>query len=135
VDLKIERDAQAARGVRFSIRDGAREIAHAYLYVLRNDLHAAPFGLLEDLHVDKSEAGSGLGRALVEDVIVAAREAGCYKLIATSRQSRTRVQDLFHRLGFVEQGVEFRRDIEAARARPMPAPPTVFHLPPGRDST
>ncbi|MEO0537352.1 MAG: hypothetical protein AAF215_26285 [Cyanobacteria bacterium P01_A01_bin.123] len=34
----------------------------------------------------------------------------CYKLIATSRTSRPKVHDLYQRLGFTQQGFEFRID-------------------------
>lgn len=106
--MKIERESRSARGIRFSISSNEGEIARAYLYVMTNDLHAEPFGLLEDVYVDESQRGSGLGTALVREVIAAAREAGCYKLIATSRASRQRVHELYERLGFVNYGLEFR---------------------------
>jgi GNAT superfamily N-acetyltransferase len=106
--LKIERESRPARGIRFSISGERGEIARAYLYVMTNDLHAEPFGLLEDVYVDESQRGSGLGTALVREVIAAAREAGCYKLIATSRASRPRVHELYERLGFTNYGLEFR---------------------------
>jgi GNAT superfamily N-acetyltransferase len=78
---------------------------------MHNDLHAAPFGLLEDVFVDESARGGGVGTALVRDVIAAAKEAGCYKLIATSRASRPKVHALYERLGFENYGVEFRMNL------------------------
>lgn len=80
---------------------------------MTNDLHEAPFGLLEDVYVEESQRGNGLGSALVVEVIAAAREAGCYKLVATSRTSRPKVHELYERLGFEAHGVEFRIDFEA----------------------
>ncbi|HET8699012.1 MAG TPA: GNAT family N-acetyltransferase [Gammaproteobacteria bacterium] len=106
--MKVKRDDRPARGIRFSVGDDGREIARAYLYVMTNDLHAAPFGLLEDVFVDESQRGGGVGTALVNEVIGAARELGCYKLIATSRTSRPKVHELYERLGFEKHGVEFR---------------------------
>ncbi len=103
-----------AEGIRFSLTDGAKEVGRAYLYVMRNDLHLAPFGLLEDVYVDESQRGSGLGTKLVEEVVAAAREAGCYKLIATSRTSRPKVHELYRRLGFEDRGIEFRMDLASA---------------------
>ena len=108
--MKVDRKVQAAHGIRFSISGGNGEIARAYLYVMRNDLHTAPFGLLEDVCVDETQRGSGLGTMLVQEVIVAARAAGCYKLIATSRTSRPKVHELYRRLGFENHGIEFRMD-------------------------
>jgi len=112
--MKVERQERAAKGIRFSIRDSGRELARAYLYVMTNDLHDAPFGLLEDVYVDESQRGNGLGTALVKEVVSAAQEAGCYKLIATSRTSRPKVHELYERLGFKKHGVEFRMNFSGS---------------------
>jgi GNAT superfamily N-acetyltransferase len=109
--VNINRKSRPAQGIRFSIDDGGGEVARAYLYVLNNDLHDAPFGLLEDVFVDESKRGSGLGTSLVNEVIAAAKAAGCYKLIATSRASRPKVHELYERLGFEKYGVEFRMNL------------------------
>ena len=109
---KIDREERAARGIRFSIAGENGEVARAYLYLMTNDLHDAPFGLLEDVFVAESERGSGLGTALVNEVIAAAREAGCYKLVATSRASRPKVHELYERLGFANHGLEFRMNLD-----------------------
>lgn len=114
--MKVVRQTQPAQGIRFSISGSNGEIARAYLYVMTNDLHDAPFGLLEDVFVDESQRGSGLGTALVREVIAAARELGCYKLIATSRASRPRVHELYERLGFENYGVEFRMNLSRGGA-------------------
>ena len=112
--MKVDRKPQAAEGIRFSISSGGVEVARAYLYLMHNDLHKAPFGLLEDVFVDESQRGGGLGRKLVQEVIVAARQAGCYKLIATSRTSRPKVHELYQRLGFENHGFEFRMNFRDA---------------------
>jgi GNAT superfamily N-acetyltransferase len=111
--VKVDRQTRAAQGIRFSVSGAGGEIARAYLYVMTNDLHAEPFGLLEDVFVDESQRGSGIGTALVREVITAAREAGCYKLIATSRAARPKVHELYERLGFENYGVEFRMNLGA----------------------
>lgn len=98
------------RGVRFSIRESEREVGRAYLYLLRNDLHPEPFGLLEDVFVAPEYRGGGQGNNLVRAVIERARDEGCYKLVATSRNDGTRdaVHTWYKRLGFEEYGTEFR---------------------------
>lgn len=107
----IHREERPARGIRFSIDGAGGEVARAYLYIMTNDLHDTPFGLLEDVFVVESERGSGLGTVLVEEVIAAARAAGCYKLVATSRASRPKVHALYERFGFASYGVEFRMNL------------------------
>ena len=87
--ISIVREERAARGIRFSIAGENGEVARAYLYLMTNDLHDAPFGLLEDVFVAETERGGGLGTALVNEVIAAAREAGS---TSSSRRAAPRDQ-------------------------------------------
>jgi GNAT superfamily N-acetyltransferase len=99
----------AAEGIRFSVEMDGREVGRAYLYLLRNDLHSQPFGLLEDVFVEPDYRGSGVAGELLEAVMAEAKRS-CYKLIATSRDggTRTSVHEWYIRLGFVNYGTEFR---------------------------
>lgn len=110
--MEVIREEQPAQGIRFSCRHDGTEVARAYLYVMANDLHDEPFGLMEDVFVHEAQRGNGLGTKLVEEVISAAKELGCYKLIATSRESRPKVHELYLRLGFADHGREFRMDMK-----------------------
>jgi GNAT superfamily N-acetyltransferase len=110
--MTMSRSTVNARGIRFSCEREGHEVARAYLYIMTNDLHEEPFGLMEDVYVDESNRGEGLGTNLVNEVVAAAKELGCYKLIATSRDSRPKVHELYRRLGFSDHGREFRMDIE-----------------------
>ncbi|MGC9602438.1 MAG: GNAT family N-acetyltransferase [Minisyncoccia bacterium] len=103
----------AARGTRFSINKDGREVARGYLYLLTNDLHAEPFGLVEDVYVDEKYRSLNLGRELLAEIISEARHNKCYKLIATSRNDGTRqaVHDWYVRLGFRNYGTEFRMEL------------------------
>ena len=107
----IEAKTVEAKGIRFALIENEREIARAYLYIMHNDLHSEPFGLLEDVYVNENYRGSGLGTKLVKQVISVAKEQNCYKLIATTRKSRLKVHQLYERLGFVCRGYEFRIDL------------------------
>jgi GNAT superfamily N-acetyltransferase len=109
--MDVSRENRAAQGIRFSVRVDGVEVARAYLYLMNNDLHQEPFGLMEDVFVDESQRCEGLGTKLVNEVVTAAKESGCYKLIATSRDSRPKVHDLYRRLGFSDHGREFRIDL------------------------
>lgn len=100
----------SAHGVRFSIDRGGIEVGHAYVYILKNDLHAEPFALLEDVSVHSDYQGRGIGNKLIQAVIEYVSSVGGYKLIATSRDDGTRniVHQWYERLGFAKYGVEFR---------------------------
>ena len=106
--MKITTNEVAARGIKFAVVENDREVARAYLYLMHNDLHTKPFGLLEDVYVIENKRGEGLGTKLVEQLMEEAKNQECYKLIATSRKSRPKVHQLYKRLGFEEYGLEFR---------------------------
>jgi len=106
--LKIESSKVSCLGIKFSIKQGDKEIARAFLYIMHNDLHNAPFGLMEDVFVESGLRGLGIGMELIKKIIEAAKEHGCYKLIAASRHSRHKVHKLYKKLGFSNHGVEFR---------------------------
>ena len=108
--MKLNTAAITTSGMKFSLVEDNLEVARAYLYFIHNGLHQEPFGLLEDVFVVQSHRGEGLGTKLIEQVVRAAKEHGCYKLVATSRTSRSKVHQLYKRLGFQERGVEFRID-------------------------
>lgn len=105
-------EAKQATGILFEIMDGEVQIARGYLYILGNMLHQRPFGFMEDIFVHPDHRGKGLGTQIVDAIIEAARSAGCYKLIATSRSERERVHTLYRELGFQAQGLEFRMNFE-----------------------
>lgn len=108
--MVIEQKKITARGIKFFVKDGQKEIARAFLYILKNGLHQRPFGFLEDVFVDEKYRGQGLGILLVKKAIKAAKREHCYKFIATSRRSRPRVHQLYKKLGFKDWGREFRID-------------------------
>ncbi|MDP2736411.1 MAG: GNAT family N-acetyltransferase [bacterium] len=108
--MDIKQKIIKANGIILFIEDGGKEIAHAYLYILKN-IHDQPFGFMEDIFVDESFRNKGLGTKLIEELIKAAKQNNCYKLIGNSRQERVNVHSLYMRLGFKDWGKEFRMDM------------------------
>ncbi len=98
--------------VKFTAEENGVEVGRASLYVLFNDLHEEPYGLLEDVFVDDAYRGKGYGRDLVHAVIHEAKKRNCYKLIATSRESRSEVHAMYEKYGMKKYGREFRMDFE-----------------------
>lgn len=109
--MNFEKKNIEAKGIRISITENSFEVGRAYIYLMHNDLHDRPFALMEDVYVDESYRGKGIGSKLVNKVIELAKEANCYKIIATSRTSRPLVHQLYQRLGFSHHGFEFRIDL------------------------
>ena len=111
--MNIRESEAKCSGIKFSVKnDGGEEVGRAFLYLMHNDLHEEPFGLLEDVFIKESERGGGIGTELVKNVIKKAEEVGCYKLIATSRHSRPKVHALYEKLGFENHGIEFRMEFK-----------------------
>ena len=109
--MKVVQSAAVSEGIKLTILDEqSRVVGRAFLYILHNDLHEQPFGLLEDVFVEEVARGQGLGSDLVRRVIELAKKSGCYKLVATSRYSRDKVHKLYRQLGFIDHGREFRTD-------------------------
>jgi len=109
--MKIIKEERQASCIRFSVNEEGEELGHAWLYILRNDLHEAPFGFIEDVFIDEACRGKGYGTKLVEDMLAEAKRLHCYKAILTSRYTKPRVHTLYERAGFKDWGKEFRLDL------------------------
>jgi ribosomal protein S18 acetylase RimI-like enzyme len=80
-------------------RDDARRIVGALtlvVYGVPTGLHA----LIEDVVVDESARGRGVGEALTREAIERARAAGAHAVGLTSRPEREAANRLYRRLGF-----------------------------------
>jgi len=108
--MQIQCEKISSYGMKFYIEQDNTEIARVYLYILNNDLHKEPFGFMEDVFVDESLRGKGIGSLLVKKIIEEAKKLDCYKLICTSRHSKPRVHELYEKSGFQNHGLEFRID-------------------------
>lgn len=109
--METRKEELSVEGIRLSVQEKDKEVAHAYLYVMRNDLHEEPFGLVEDIFVEEAWRGKGYGTELLKELIEEARRRRCYKIIATSRHSRENVHRWYQKLSFRDHGVEFRLDL------------------------
>ena len=109
--MEIKYKKARAKGIKFVAEINSKEVGRAFLYLMYNDLHKQPFGLIEDIFVNESCRGQGIGTELVNKAIKEARKQNCYKLIVTSRYSRPKVHVLYKRLGFKDWGKEFRMDL------------------------
>ncbi len=110
--MKINQKKITTTGLRLSLSDDNLEIAHAFLYFLRNDLHSQLSAYLEDVFVDETLRGQGFGRKLIETAIQEAKKARCYKLVATARFSNTTAEKLYTSSGFQKHSHGFRLDFQ-----------------------
>jgi len=108
MQTKIDKKSVKAEGIKFFVEKDGKEVARAFLYIMKNDLHKEPFGFLEDLFVDEQLRGQGVGTELLNMVIAEAKKIGCYKLIANSRHERENVHKMYEKAGFENFGIEFK---------------------------
>lgn len=110
--MNVNQTEKTTVGIKVFVQENGEELGRAWLYLIYNDLHTEPYGLLEDVFVKEDKRGRGVGKKLLEKIISEARERKCYKIIGTSRMSRDMVHEWYKRLGFREYGLEFRMDLK-----------------------
>lgn len=108
--MEVKSQKIESNAFRFSIEQDGKEIGRAFLYIIRNDLHEEPYGLMEDVFVEEEYRRKGLGTELLTKLIEEAKKQGCYKLIGTSRLSRENIHTWYEKMGFKHWGKEFRID-------------------------
>ena len=82
----------------------ARDASEAIVGMLTLAVFRIPTGLrawIEDVVVDTSARGEGVGAALTDAAVARARAMGCRNVDLTSRPSREAANRLYRRLGFV----------------------------------
>lgn len=67
----------------------------------------APSAVVEDVVVDESCRGLGIGKAMMGRAMEIAREKGCYKLTLSSNARRTDAHRFYETLGFRRHGISF----------------------------
>ena len=109
MNIKTQRQDKSY-AIKIIAEDSGQEIGRAYLYVIFNDLHEEPYGLMEDVYVEEEHRGKGIGKELVLALIKEAKKQGCYKLIGQSRHGKDGLHDFYGRVGFKDHGKNFRMD-------------------------
>ena len=100
------------KGIKIFIEEAGQEVARATLFILKNDYRKRHYGFLEDVFVNESLRGQGIGTKLIKEIIKVAKDNNCYKIVATSRYGREKVHELYERLGFKNFGIEFKMYLE-----------------------
>jgi len=106
--MEIKNKKVKAEGIKIFIKKNSKEVARAFLYLMKNDLRKDPFGYLEDIFVDEKLRGQKIGTKLLKEVIKEAKKQKCYKIVATSRFERENIHKWYEKHGFKKFGVEFK---------------------------
>jgi len=89
--------------------DGTELIGTFNLIVVPNLTHGAmPRAIVENIVVDERRRRRGIGRALLNEAVSRAREAGCYKVQLLSRRERGEAHRFYEALGLEGTATGFR---------------------------
>jgi GNAT superfamily N-acetyltransferase len=101
--------------VKLEFWEAKKRLAWAFLYVIFQDRHKEPYGLLENVYVEKEYRSLGLGTKLTGLAIKEAKKRKCYKLIGTSKFTNTGAHRFYERFGLKKIGYEFRIDFKKSK--------------------
>lgn len=79
-------------------KDGEKTLGMATAYLVGK--FGKTIGYVEDVIVNETHRGQGLGRKLLEKIIDEAKRSGVRQLYLTSRDGRTAANALYQKLGF-----------------------------------
>jgi len=108
--MDIQEQEIQTKAIKYTIEEDGNVVGRVSLFFIVNDLHEEPYGLIEDVFVDDTQRGKGIGTKLIQHVIDEAKKHGCRKLIAQSRYGKNGIHLLYERLGFTDHGKNFRMD-------------------------
>lgn len=82
------------------------------LVIIPNLAHGgAPYAVIENVVVDKSRRGEGIGTTLIREAMGRAQESNAYKLSLTANLGRARAHAFYRELGMKETHLGFEVDL------------------------
>ena len=69
----------------------------------------SPWGIVENVVVDETSRGRGIGRSLMDEAVRRCRDAGCYKVQLLSNKRRSQAHEFYRSVGFEAVAEGFRR--------------------------
>ncbi len=99
---------ERAGGVVLLAEAGGHAVGTLTLFVLPLLAHGGqPSMVVDDVAVDPSTQGLGIGRALMNAAMQMARQQGCYKLALSSNLKRHAAHAFYEHIGLQQHGLSF----------------------------
>jgi GNAT superfamily N-acetyltransferase len=109
----LERITGDPNSALFVLEQDGRVVGTYALYVMPNLSHGGrPFAIVENVVVDDTLRGQGLGRLLMDHAETRARAAGCYKVALTSNVKRVPAHAFYQSIGFEPTHKGFTRYLD-----------------------
>lgn len=97
----------------------ARIVGTFALLIMDNLGHlGSPSAIIEDVAVDPTCQGQGIGKEMMRHAMQIAARSGCYKVVFSSNLKRERAHAFYDSLGFERHGYSFRVEQESVRPGP-----------------
>ena len=109
--MQVHKKEGTSRRIKVEVKKEDKTIAWAFLYLITNERHNEPYGLMENVFVMEQFRGRGIGAQLVKEVIKEAKKQSCYKLIGQARHVNQRAHQLYTEFGFKNHGLNFRMNL------------------------
>jgi GNAT superfamily N-acetyltransferase len=94
---------------RLNVADRAGHVVGSYALLIMDNLahRGAPSAIVEDVVVQPTEQGCGVGTAMMRHALEESAAHGCYKLTLSSSMKREHVHRFYDKLGFERHGFSF----------------------------
>jgi len=74
-------------------------------------LHRGLSGLIDEIIIDKSCRGKGIGKQLLSSAIEKSRQLGCCEVEVSTEKTNIKAREFYRQYGFAERGVFFEIDL------------------------
>ena len=92
--MELIKQVKPSEMVKLEMREvDGRLIGRASLFLIFNDLHEYPYGLLEDVFVEEEFRSGGYGTKLMQEIISLTQEKKCCKLMTQSHYSKPHIHE------------------------------------------
>lgn len=115
--MELQKTSHNTAAIKITAQENGDTIGWGYLYLIRNDQHDEPYGLMEDVFVQPQFRSRGVGSKIIQAIVEEAQKQNCYKLIGNSRMENTRAHSLYERFGFKKYGYEFRMTLQEFQSK------------------
>lgn len=110
--------------------DGDKIIGLLTMWVRSTLFHGAESALIDELIVDKSYRGRGIGKELVKGAFAEAKLRGCIEIEVSTEKNNQKAIEFYKKCGFTEEHILLEKELQklSRRKRKRENPSTVIRI-------